>query len=103
MHGKAVGVHRKYQKKRCTVVMVFCRLWRDDDQTKRTYHLQGCGGDIDVLTRGIAAPQAIVGADAARHHGGTTKTKIISAQGPRRIVRRNSTRGCHAQKYTLIL
>jgi hypothetical protein len=24
-------------------------------------------------------------------------------QGPRRIVRRNSTRGCHAQKYTLIL
>ena len=39
----------------------------------------------------------------ARRHGGTAKTKIISARGPRRTVRRNSTRGCHAQKIGLIL
>ncbi len=61
--------------------MVFCRLWRDDDQTKRTYHLQGCGGDIDALTCGVAAPQAMVGAKAAQHHGCTPNTKIIKVRG----------------------
>ena len=40
--------------------MVFCRLWRDDSQTKRTYHLYGCGDDKDVLTWGAAAPQTMV-------------------------------------------
>jgi len=45
--------------------MVFCRLWRDDDQTKRTYHIQGCGGDIDVLTWCVTAPQTMVEANAA--------------------------------------
>lgn len=43
-------------KKRCTVVMVFCRLCHDDDQNKRKYHLHVCGGDIDVLTWGDADP-----------------------------------------------
>jgi len=52
---------------------------------------------------GIRPPQPMVEADAARRHGGTTKTKIISARGPlARVVRRNSTRGCHAQKEPLI-
>ena len=32
---------------------------------------------------GIQPPQPMVEADAARRHGGTTKTKIISARGPR--------------------
>ena len=36
---------------------------------------------------GIRPPQPMVEADAARRHGGTTKTKIISARGPRRIIR----------------
>ena len=34
--------------------MVFCRLWLDDDQTKRTYHHHICGDDRDVLTWGVA-------------------------------------------------
>jgi hypothetical protein len=47
-----------------------------------------------VPGEGIRPPQAMVEADAARHHGDRTKTKIISAWWPRRIVCRNSTRGC---------
>ena len=39
---------------------------------------------------GIRPPQPMVEADAARRHGRTAKTKIISARGPRRVVRRNS-------------
>jgi hypothetical protein len=45
--------------------MVFCRQWHDYDQTKRTYHHHICGGDSDVLTWGVAAPQTMVEADAA--------------------------------------
>jgi len=45
--------------------MVFCRLCDDDDQTKRKYHLHVCGGDSDVLTWGVAAPQTMVEAAAA--------------------------------------
>jgi len=45
--------------------MVFCRLWHDDNQTKLTYHHHICGGDSDVLTWGIAAPQTMVEAVAA--------------------------------------
>jgi len=45
--------------------MVFCRLWLDDDQTKRTYHHHICGDDSDVLTWGVTAPQTMVEADAA--------------------------------------
>jgi hypothetical protein len=75
--------------------MVFCRLWHDYDQTKRTYHhhLYICGGDRDVLTWGAAAPQTMVEADAALSYGGMTKTKIISARGLRRIYGRNSKEG----------
>ena len=64
-------------KKYCTVVMVVCRLWREDAQTDRTYHRHGCGGDSDALTCGVATPQAMVGAKAARRHGRTQNTKII--------------------------
>jgi hypothetical protein len=78
--------------------MVFCRLWHDDDQTKRTYHLHICGGDSDVLTWGVAAPQIIVEADAAPSPWWHVETKIIFARGSRRTVRRNSTDGGHAQK-----
>jgi hypothetical protein len=45
--------------------MVFCRQWHDYDQTKRTNHHHICGGDSDVLTWGVAAPQTMVEADAA--------------------------------------
>lgn len=37
-------------KKHCTIVMVFCRLWRDDNQSSANI------SDIDVLTWGIAVP-----------------------------------------------
>jgi hypothetical protein len=68
--------------------MVFCRLWHDDDQTKRTHHLHICGGDSDVLTWGVAAPQTIVEADAAPSPWWHVETKIIFARGSRRTVRR---------------
>ena len=45
--------------------MVICRLWREGAQTNCTYHRHGCGGDSDVLTWGVAAPQAMVGAKAS--------------------------------------
>ena len=61
--------------------MVFCRLWHDDDQTKRTYHLHICGGDSDVLTWGVAAPQTIVEADAAPSPWWHVETKIIFGEG----------------------
>ncbi len=64
--------------------MVICRLWRKDAQTDRTYHCHGCGGDIDALTWGVAARQAMVGAKAARCHGRTPDTKIIKARGDNR-------------------
>ena len=63
------------------------------------YSLPKSMGDAAICwVKGIRPPQPMVEADAARRHGGTAKTKIISARGPRRTVRRNSTRGCHAQK-----
>ena len=42
--------------------------------------------------KGVRSPQLMIWTDAARRHG------IISAQGPRRNVHRNSTKGCHTQK-----
>ena len=78
--------------------MVVCRLWHADAQTKCTYHLPGCGDDSGVLTWGIAAPQAMVGTKAAQRHGHMTITKIFFARGSHRIVRRNGTKACHAQK-----
>jgi hypothetical protein len=35
-------------------------LWCDDAQTKRTYHPPQCGGDVYMLTWGIATLQAMV-------------------------------------------
>ena len=61
--------------------MVVCRLWREDAQTDRTYLCHGCGDDSDALTCGVAAPQAMVGAKAARRHGRMPNTKTIKAQG----------------------
>jgi hypothetical protein len=61
--------------------MVFCRQWHDYDQTKRTYHHHICGGDSDVLTWGVAAPQTMVEADAAPSLWWHVETKIIFAEG----------------------
>ena len=64
--------------------MAICILWCEDAQTDRTYHCHECGGDSDVITWGVAAPQALVGAKAAQRHGCTPDTKIIKAQGDNR-------------------
>ena len=71
-------------------MIVVPRLWHEDDQTNHTYHLHACGHDSDVLTWGVAAPQAMVGVKAARCHGCTTTTNRF-ARGSRGIMRRNST------------
>ena len=78
--------------------MVICRLCREDAQIKCTYHLHGCGGDSNVLTKGVAAPQAMVGTKAAQRHGHMTITKIFFLRGSCIIVCRNITKGQHAQK-----
>ena len=62
-------------------MVAVCRLWREDAQTGRTYHCHRFGGDSDALTWSVAAPQAMVGAKAARRHGHTPNTKIIKARG----------------------
>ena len=57
--------------------MVICRLWRADTQTKSTYHLHGCGGDSNVLTWGVAAPQAMVG--ALTNNGDNNQQDVVHA------------------------
>ena len=58
-------------------MVAVCRLWREYAQTGCSCR-HGFGGDI---TWGVAAPQAMVGAKAAQHHGRTPNTKIIKARG----------------------
>jgi hypothetical protein len=45
------------------------RLRHDGTQTKHTYHLSQCGGDVYALTWGVATPQAMIWAKVAGHHG----------------------------------
>ncbi len=52
-------------------------LWCEDTQTKRTYHLPWCSGDVYALTWGVAMPQAMIWAKVADRHG-----VLVTKTGP---------------------